>query len=972
MKKLFSLFAALLCASVMTVFAETATETLTCSTGTVVENTLSFATDNFTIVCAKGEGSNFASYSPWRIYKGNTITITGNKYVAGITKVDLVHNGTYYGSFSSSEGTIVMASSSGGTSTLTISDEGVTSVVLTQNGSSQTRLSSIAITYTKAEITDPEIAISDKAFNVVPVGFEKEETVTVTGLNLTQAITASLPDNSQFELDGTLTKDGGVLTITAKPTAAGEIEETLTLAAGTEATATAKLSMTAVATTGVGTEANPFTCTDLVNLNNGWGGNYWVHGFIIENNAGDLAIADDDNGEKQVSVQLAASADLRAALNPTVGMEVKLIGSLENYNNMPGVKTLTDIYEVVAATTYDITVNPAINGTVSADKDEAEEGETVTLTITPNDGYQLKSVEVLKMSDNDKVEVTENYTFQMPASNVIVSVEFEEIPVSGCNWDDLEWLGTTDSNYANQFKICLGTPAPSVVNIQQPGFAGEIGIYVTFPAAAFTSFSLDENKYAVQGAGVILYLSAFTAKETEVTIVESGVDYVFTVYNDKGTEAGGTYTITVAEAANGTVATDKTEAEEGDLITITVTPDAGYELNYVTVQKEDNSYVIVETNNTFYMPASNVTVTAVFQVAAAQPETVTMVPDEAEMYYVDTYSQWLIRLYQYDEEDNEKAFVEVWIDGTADVKPTSVTDINAIDAAYSYFMFAKSEGDTLWSSDNGLADINLSLSYSNEQQTESQGYLITYVITTISGEITDVDGNKMVITESDIITITDYEQIQEAMSLTEFIEAAPTEAVELKDLTVIFASGKNTYVIDEEGTALVMYDANKTYYDGTLTAGKVLSGQQATYTIYNNQDEIIPANTVDATDGVVPVPTLLNAQPTTEQVNKYVRLEGVEAAANGNFYYAYDGDLQLYGATGSLKPSKDGIYNLEGIIINFKGTQLELIVTAIEEVPATSIDGINNAKSVRKLIENNQVIILRDGKRYNVIGTEVK
>ncbi len=122
-------------------------------------------------------------------------------------------------------------------------------------------------------------------------------------------------------------------------------------------------------------------------------------------------------------------------------------------------------------------------------------------------------------------------------------------PAGGCDWDNLPWLGSADAAYAEQFKVCVGDPKPTeVVNIQKPGFATEIGIYITFPSAAFTSFSLPESAYDIQGAGVIFHLSAFTARETEVTVVCESKDYIFTVFNKKGGEPEKVYTI-VGEAA---------------------------------------------------------------------------------------------------------------------------------------------------------------------------------------------------------------------------------------------------------------------------------------------------------------------------------------------------------------------------------------------------------------------------------------
>ncbi|MBP5659304.1 MAG: starch-binding protein [Paludibacteraceae bacterium] len=116
--------------------------------------------------------------------------------------------------------------------------------------------------------------------------------------------------------------------------------------------------------------------------------------------------------------------------------------------------------------------------------------------------------------------------------------KFEEETPAGCDWDNIDWLGdgSAEQTFSSQFKVCVGDPAPtSVVNIQT-SFGTETGIYVTFPSAAFGAISLPEGKYAIQGAGMLLYVSAFVAKETEVSVVCDNKEIVFTVYNAKGTD----------------------------------------------------------------------------------------------------------------------------------------------------------------------------------------------------------------------------------------------------------------------------------------------------------------------------------------------------------------------------------------------------------------------------------------------------
>lgn len=64
------------------------------------------------------------------------------------------------------------------------------------------------------------------------------------------------------------------------------------------------------------------------------------------------------------------------------------------------------------------------NGKVTADKAEAEIGDTVTLTVTPDAGWELKTLSVI--DTNGTPVVVENKQFVMPASNVTVTAEFEQ------------------------------------------------------------------------------------------------------------------------------------------------------------------------------------------------------------------------------------------------------------------------------------------------------------------------------------------------------------------------------------------------------------------------------------------------------------------------------------------------------------------------------------------------------------------
>ena len=80
-------------------------------------------------------------------------------------------------------------------------------------------------------------------------------------------------------------------------------------------------------------------------------------------------------------------------------------------------------------TIYNVTIAGDIqNGTVTASPTSAAEGATITLTVTPADGYMLNTLAVADESSN-LISVTDN-KFEMPASNVTVSATFKEIPAA--------------------------------------------------------------------------------------------------------------------------------------------------------------------------------------------------------------------------------------------------------------------------------------------------------------------------------------------------------------------------------------------------------------------------------------------------------------------------------------------------------------------------------------------------------------
>ena len=100
-----------------------------------------------------------------------------------------------------------------------------------------------------------------------------------------------------------------------------------------------------------------------------------------------------------------------------------------------------------------------------------------------------------------------------------------------------------------------------------------------------------------------------------VRVPESAIGAYASAWSACSAGIEGSYTVTIDSMSNGSVTGDITTAQEGDTVTLTITPDSGYGLDSLTVTKSGGGTVDVSgdgNTRTFTMPASDVTVTATF------------------------------------------------------------------------------------------------------------------------------------------------------------------------------------------------------------------------------------------------------------------------------------------------------------------------------------------------------------------------
>lgn len=381
MKKLFSLFSALLVAGSM--LADNVKVALASGVYETDHITWTEANGNIKMTQLKGTSGTAvnANYiAAPRVYKGHVLCFEAlNDYV--IDSVKITCSGSYYGNsmvagVAISDNAVTASEdvecdfkyASGGVHTLrSASAEGL-SVIYLQNVSSasnvQLRPTAIDIYYTKPAVTNPTIEAGGYNFKSIPsTATDLGATISVEGFNLTEAITYSLMNNNIFAVSGELTNEGGELSVTVTPSEAGVFVDTIVLSS-TSAVKKVVLEAKVIAVVGQGTQETPFTVSDIRALNNEYAVSAWVSGVvygIYSNNKPTATVGTTKtnmalvNGSDTIPVQLVGGSDAQAALNlvdnaDLVGKTVKVYGSLEAYFSAPAVKNVSE-YEIVSEST---------------------------------------------------------------------------------------------------------------------------------------------------------------------------------------------------------------------------------------------------------------------------------------------------------------------------------------------------------------------------------------------------------------------------------------------------------------------------------------------------------------------------------------------------------------------------------------------------------------------------------------------
>ncbi|MCH5175150.1 MAG: hypothetical protein J1F40_04635 [Prevotellaceae bacterium] len=151
------------------------------------------------------------------------------------------------------------------------------------------------------------------------------------------------------------------------------------------------------------------------------------------------------------------------------------------------------------------------NGKVEASVEKAKAGETVTLTVTPDEGCVLEELTVTD-ANGDVVNVSDDYTFVMPISNVTVTATFvKETPViTGTVYEGYlaengfhRAMNTSMGDYTEAQTVTIADPVDGVTSITFSGI-NFVGSLVPMPVA-IPEFTIDNVIVTDNADGSVSY-----------------------------------------------------------------------------------------------------------------------------------------------------------------------------------------------------------------------------------------------------------------------------------------------------------------------------------------------------------------------------------------------------------------------------------------------------------------------------------
>ncbi|MFA7074741.1 MAG: InlB B-repeat-containing protein, partial [Endomicrobiaceae bacterium] len=268
----------------------------------------------------------------------------------------------------------------------------------------------------------------------------------------------------------------------------------------------------------------------------------------------------------------------------------QIVSSNSNYTfNMPAENiNLIANFEELAPTLYTVTavVNPEDSGTITG-AGQYEAGQSVTLTVTPSENYNLLNW----TKDDQIVSSNPSYTFDMPANNVSLQANLSL------------------SEYSLMLEISpVGAGTVSGTGTYNPGEQIELSATAN-PGYQFLNWKQEDNILSTNQN----FVYTMPAENVSLTAQFTAIEYNLNI---------------IAEPVDGGIFTGQGTYTVNDPVSLNAVPNTGYQFDGWKINDQ-----LISTNPqyTYTMPANNVNITAHFSLQSYSLTLITSPADSGQL-----------------------------------------------------------------------------------------------------------------------------------------------------------------------------------------------------------------------------------------------------------------------------------------------------------------------------------------------------
>ena len=518
------------------------------------------------------------------------------------------------------------------------------------------------------------------------------------------------------------------------------------------------------------------------------------------------------------------------------------------------------------------------------------------------------------------------------------------------DWSSYNFIsdGAGAGAYSNKYKVETVTGL-NVINIQQPAWGTAAGIYVEVPAAPVSSVSVSSD---IQGAGVLLHLSAFTAEETTVKIEYAGGSVSFMVYYADGQKANVLYKVasyaSSGTAANGNDGNEGTRWESASSDPQWWVANMGEQRTFNTVQiLWEGAY-----GKSFTLEVSNDSINWT-TISTIENQTLSGFPYRQTITVGTQTAQYL----RFNGTARGTGYGYSFWEISAFVKKAQ--ELTTLEFSAAACIVKAGEQLKLTTS-------------TKDQDGEAMDYEVTYDVTP-AGMGSVVDGKFVAGSTMGMATIT-----ATAGTLNKSVEVFVYKGDNVALSTNIDTDNKviaqsNTDYTQNATSAFYAVDQNEgSVYQGCVTNGTTDTDEDRTYDVWFVLDlgqeydlSLITIKFEGACSQLyhIDVTNAYAAEQTVwKEAYNYVGTKGI----NDHTDYIYGDDLQNAQKVRYVRFFSTKAATMYGMKI----FDMKVFGSASSTTPTGVVESENAIQTVKR-IENGQVVIIRDGVRYNILGARL-